>query len=419
MKTAKKQLDRRSFLKITAVAGGGLMIGLYTKGELLAQGRGANTTPNNYITINPDNTFTLIAKNPETGQGMRNALPQLIADELDVDWSQVKVQQGDLDTARYGQGSQIEGGSTAIPSNYTQMRQVGAGARAVMIQAAAAQWSVPAAELTTGSGTVKHAASNRTATYASLVSTAANIQPPAPNTLTLKNPADFKIIGKPLTGVDNVKIVTGQPLFSIDQNPEGMLYAILEKSPVFGGRVISANLEDLKKLPGVKHAFLVNPAPAGGGAPQGGGGGAARGAAGGNNLVAQGPPQGGRGGRRRPAWTGWSRWTGRSGRRSGTWSRRSRRSGWTGRNHPSSGARPGSGRWWWRRCFGHRHCRDRVVVRAKCAQIHQGGMGSGHSRNAEQRRLRGEGEGTIRQRRSPSCGRRSGRSAGWQCQRGI
>src|SRR5436190_6813466 len=120
-----KQLDRRSFLKASALAGGGVMIGLYTNAELLAQGppRGgapAPVNPNVYITIHQDNTFTLIAKNPETGQGMRNALPMIIADELDVDWKQVKVQQADCNPTLYGQ--QIEGGSTATPQNYTPMR---------------------------------------------------------------------------------------------------------------------------------------------------------------------------------------------------------------------------------------------------------------------------------------------------------
>src|SRR5688572_22026825 len=122
-----KQLDRRSFLHVTALAGGGMMIGLYAP-KVLGQGpRGggaAAPAPTNFITINPNNTFTIIAKNPETGQGIRNALPQLIAEELDVDWSQVTIQQADRDQAKYGQ--QIEGGSTAIPSNYTPMRQVGA-----------------------------------------------------------------------------------------------------------------------------------------------------------------------------------------------------------------------------------------------------------------------------------------------------
>src|SRR4029453_852542 len=158
------QLNRRSFLHVTALAGGGMMIGLYAP-KALSQGQrgggpGPQNTPQTYITINPDKTFTIIAKNPETGQGIRAALPQIIADELDVDWSQVKIQQADLDP-KYG--SQIEGGSTAIPTNYATMRQVGAAGRAMMLNAAADNWGVPVTELTTGSGVVTHAASNRKA----------------------------------------------------------------------------------------------------------------------------------------------------------------------------------------------------------------------------------------------------------------
>lgn len=270
--TINTPLNRRSFLQVTALAGGGLMIGLAS--DAVAQGqRGgaapALQNPNNYITVNPDNTFIIVAKNPETGQGIRNALPQLIADEFDVEWSQVKIQQADREN-RYP--NQIEGGSTAIPNNYTPMRQVGAGGRALMIAAAAAQWNVPATELTTtGNGSVRHAASNRTATYASLAARAATITPPT--TVTLKEQKDFKIIGKPLPGVDNLAIVTGKPAFSIDVNPPGMLHAVYEKCPTFGGKVISANVDEIKKMAGVRHVFIVEPPPPAAAGARGGGGG--------------------------------------------------------------------------------------------------------------------------------------------------
>src|SRR5215468_2555216 len=166
-----KQLDRRSFIKFTALAGGGLMVGVYAEPEIFAQQRGgggapAPVNPNVYITVHQDNTFTVIAKNPETGQGMRNALPMLIADELDVDWKQVKVQQADCNPTLYGQ--QIEGGSTATPTNYMPMRQVGAAARMMMVSTAAKQWNVPESQLKTGSGVVTDTRSGKTATYASL-----------------------------------------------------------------------------------------------------------------------------------------------------------------------------------------------------------------------------------------------------------
>jgi isoquinoline 1-oxidoreductase subunit beta len=260
-----KTVSRRSFLQVGAVAGGGLVIGLYAP-KVAGQGARAggpggamSLDPNIYITVNPNNTFTIVAKNPETGQGIKTALPQIIADEFDVDWTQVSIKQADLDP-KYG--GQTEGGSRAIPTNYQPMRLVGAGGRLLMLNAAAAQWNVPVSELTTGSGTVKHARSNRTATYASLAPTA--LTQPTPDRAAveaaLKNPRDFKIIGKRVRGVENLDIVTGKARYSIDVAPEGTLFAVFEKCPVFGGKAVSANLDEVKKLPGVKHAFIVEAA---------------------------------------------------------------------------------------------------------------------------------------------------------------
>src|SRR2546427_5174281 len=288
MQTTTKQLNRRSFIKVSALAGGGIVIGLYSDPGLFAQERGGGAAvpatpinPNTYIKVHPDNTFTIMAKNPETGQGIRNSLPMIVADEFDVDWKQVKIEQSDRDD-KYGRDmgaptvGQREGGSTATPQNYQPMRNVGATARAMMVAAAAKRWNVSAAELTTGSGVVTHTPSKRTATYASLAETALNMPVPELSTVKLKDPKDFKIIGKGTPGVDNFAIVTGKPSFSIDVNPPGtgMLFAVYEKCPVFGGKAMSANLDEIKKLPGVKHAFLVDappprPAPAAGAPPAG------------------------------------------------------------------------------------------------------------------------------------------------------
>jgi isoquinoline 1-oxidoreductase subunit beta len=264
--TASTQMDRRSFLQVTALAGGGVIIGMYAPDVIAQEGRGGppagnqwSLAPVDYITVHPDNTFTIIAKNPETGQGIRTALPQIIADEFDIDWSQVKIQQADLNP-KYG--PQFEGGSRAMPTNYDPMRQVGAGGRLMMVSAAAQQWNVPASELTTGSGVVTHAASKRTATYASLASRVASMTPPSADAVkaAYKDPKNFKIIGKPIKGVDNAAIVTGKPSFSIDLEPQGTLFAVFEKCAVFGGKAMSANLDDVKKLPGIKHAFIVDAA---------------------------------------------------------------------------------------------------------------------------------------------------------------
>jgi isoquinoline 1-oxidoreductase beta subunit len=251
-------MDRRSFLRISALAGGGVLISAYIDpfGDLLAQGRqgGPPLAPNAFIKIAADGRVTIIGKNPEIGQGIKTTLPMLIAEELDVNWDQVTVEQGDLD-AKYGQ--QSAGGSTAVPGNWNAMRQIGAGARQVLVAAAAASWSVPEAELTTAGGRVMHASSRRSAGYGELAAKAATLPAPDLASVKLKDPAAYKIIGKPLPGVDNRAIVTGKPLFGIDAAVPGMLHAVFQRCPVFGGKVASANLDHIKTLPGVKHAFVV------------------------------------------------------------------------------------------------------------------------------------------------------------------
>jgi len=252
-------VDRRSFLRVTALAGGGLMIAAYIDfdaGDALAQGRqgGAPLAPNAFIKIAPNGQVTIIGKNPEIGQGIKTALPMLIADELDVDWKDVTVEQGDLD-ARYG--TQSAGGSTAIPGNWEPMRRVGATARHLLVAAAAAQWSVPASELTTASGRVLHAGSRRSIGYGELATAAASMPMPDPAAVRFKDAKDYKIIGQRIPGVDLDQIVTGKPLFTSDMHLPGMQFAVFERCPVFGGKVASANLDQLKALPGVKHAFVV------------------------------------------------------------------------------------------------------------------------------------------------------------------
>jgi len=272
-----KQLNRRSFIKLTALAGGGLMVGVYAgepAAEVFAQrgpqGPPAPVNPNVYITVHPDNTFTAIAKNPETGQGMRNALPMIIADEFDVDWKQVEVQQADCNPALYP--NQIEGGSTATPQNYTPMRNVGAAARMMMVSTAAKQWNVPESQLKTGSGIVTDTRSGKTATYASLADAAMKMPPMTVTDIKLKDSKDFKIMGTRVPGVDNMSIVTGKPAFSIDVNPDpGMLFAVYQKCPTFGGKVMSANVEEVKKQPGVKHVFVIDPPPPPAAGQRGGG----------------------------------------------------------------------------------------------------------------------------------------------------
>src|SRR5688572_5322019 len=253
-------LNRRSFIKVSAYAGGGMLVALqFDPADLLAQGPpggpGADPQAWAFVKIGADNKVTIVNKNPEIGQGVMNMLPMLIADELDVDWSSVIVEGAEVNQAKYG--GQLAGGSTATPTNWMPMRQVGAAVRQMILAAAAQQWSVPAAELATASGRVTHRGSNRTATYGSLATAAAAMPVPRLASVTLKDPKDFKIIGTPIKGFHTADVVTGKPVFSIDFTLPGMLYAVYQKAPVFGAKVASANIDEIKKLPGVRNAFVL------------------------------------------------------------------------------------------------------------------------------------------------------------------
>ena len=252
-------LDRRNFLKVTALAGGGLVIGTYldfglSTADAAFGGAGTPPDPNAFIRISPDGKVALMAPNSEMGQGAKTALPMIIAEELDVPWSSVTVYQADLNSA-YGSQSAVGSGSTT--GNFTRLRQAGAMGRAMLISAAAQKWSVPEADCTTANGVVLHQASGRKATYGELATAAAALPAPAAAGVPLKNPADFKLIGTRVAGVDNPKIVTGQSLFGIDQKLPGMLYASYVRCPIFSGKPLSADLDEAKKLPGVKDAFIL------------------------------------------------------------------------------------------------------------------------------------------------------------------
>ncbi|MBC7983707.1 MAG: xanthine dehydrogenase family protein molybdopterin-binding subunit, partial [Candidatus Obscuribacterales bacterium] len=250
--------DRRSFLKLTGVTGGGLALAFYmgdANTALAADGEpgGAKAfAPNAFVRIGRDGIVTIYAKNPEVGQGVKTSLPMIVAEELDADWAQVRIEQSAISPAY---GMQMAGGSRSIPSNWTTLRQAGATARAMLVKAAAKSWKLPAAELTTEKGFVAHQASGKRASYGELADLAATFPVPDVNSLTLKKREEFKLLGSRLTGVDNKQIVTGQPLFGIDQQLPGMSYAAFEKCATIGGKVKSANLDEIKKLPGVKDAF--------------------------------------------------------------------------------------------------------------------------------------------------------------------
>ena len=243
-------LDRRTFLFAGAAAGGGLWVGL--------DGAAADTVPN--FSINPwvkitvDNRIIITSHNPEIGQGIKTSIPMLVAEELDVDWAQVEIVQALADASIYGR--QVAGGSMATTLQYDALRRVGAGARAMLVAAAAAAWGVPAAEITTGGAMLRHA-SGKSASYGSMATAAAQLPAPDAAKLALKDPRAFRLIGTPVSGVDNRAIVTGKPLFGIDAKLPGMKFAVYHKRGIAGAEVKSVDLAPVKARKGVSDAFVV------------------------------------------------------------------------------------------------------------------------------------------------------------------
>jgi isoquinoline 1-oxidoreductase beta subunit len=255
-------LSRREFIRASALAGGGLLLSFHLGGgaawarpAAAGEAPEQDFQPNAFIRITPDGKVTLMAKNPEIGQGVKTSLPMLIAEELDVDFDRVVIEQADLDAQAYG--PQFAGGSRAIPQNYEPLRRAGAVARAMLISAAAQAWNVPAHECATAGGRVLHRPTGRALPYGNLAAKAALLPVPAAGDVPLKKPADFKLLGRRIGGVDNPAIVTGRPLFGIDQTLPGMAYAVYVKCPVYAGNVRSANLDQVKQLPGVRDAFVL------------------------------------------------------------------------------------------------------------------------------------------------------------------
>ncbi len=260
----------RRFFLLASAAGGGLMLaGCVTAAGDTTDGAPAlAATPakpaappvdmNNFVAIAPDGTIRIMNKNPEIGQGIKTMLPMLIAEELDADWSKVTIEQGDADQAKYG--NQIAGGSFATPNHWVPQRQVGAAARLMLMQAAAARLNVSIDELSTEPSMVVHTSTNKKIAYGDLVADAAKLTPPDPATLKMKDPASYRIIGKNMRNWDSPKIVRGEPIFGIDTVVPGMKYANFVKCPVFGGKVVSANIDEIKALPGVTDAFIVKAA---------------------------------------------------------------------------------------------------------------------------------------------------------------
>lgn len=257
---------RRLFLKGSAALGTGLLIGLQLEcGGGPAKKLGTPTpapeplAPNAFVRIAPDNTVTIISKHIEFGQGAYTGLATILAEELDADWKQVRVESAPSDPVRYGNTLwgpiQGTGGSTAMANSWMQLRQAGATARAVLVAAAAQTWSVPAAEITVERGQVEHAASRRTASFGELVATAATVA--VPETVTLKDPKDFKLIGTQVPRVDVRAKSNGQAQFTMDVYLPDMLTALVARSPRFGGKVKSFDPTAARSVPGVAEVVQI------------------------------------------------------------------------------------------------------------------------------------------------------------------
>jgi isoquinoline 1-oxidoreductase beta subunit len=257
--SAAARLSRRTLLTAGALVGGGMFLSaampLAARAAAPGETAPAAGTLNAFVTIASDNKITIVGKNPEIGQGIKTMLPMLIADELDADWEQVAIEQGDFDPKKYG--PQFAGGSFATPMNWLPMRQVGAAARQMLVQAAAARWSVAPTSLRTEKGKVVDSASGRSLTFGELATDAARLPVPDPQKVPLKDPKDFTIIGRPIVGTDSARITRGEPIFGLDVKLPGMRYAAYERAPVFGAKLVSAHLDDARAVPGVEDVFVL------------------------------------------------------------------------------------------------------------------------------------------------------------------
>lgn len=251
-------LTRRRFLQGALAAGGGLVLAYYVRSSGRAQVAHAASledtfAPNDFIRVAPDGTVTIYSARPEVGQGIKTSLPMVVAEEMDADWHHVRVESVPLADIY---GPQFAGGSMSTPMDYTRMRQLGAAARTMLIEAAAKTWGVPVSECYAENGYVRHRDTGRTLGFGALAAAAATLPPPALDQVVLKDPSQFRLLGSRQGGVDNPAIVTGRPLFGIDQKQPGMLYAVYQKCPVWAGRPVSANLDEIKALPGIRDAFI-------------------------------------------------------------------------------------------------------------------------------------------------------------------
>ncbi|WP_339615193.1 molybdopterin cofactor-binding domain-containing protein [uncultured Gilvimarinus sp.] len=255
----KTSLGRRRFLQASAAAGGGLMINFsWGVAPTGAGDAAAGMVPdqpfelNAYLLIASSGEITAMVPNPEFGQNLMTSMPMILAEELDADWQSITAKQANYDARAYER--QFTGGSQSIRRAWQSLRMAGASARHMLIQAAAQQWQVPASEIIAKNSTLTHTKNDKQSSYGAMAAAAS--QMPTPDEVSLKDKSSFELIGKSRHNQEGQKIVTGQPLFGIDYQAEGMKIAMIEHPPAFGQTVESANLDEIKKMPGIVDAFI-------------------------------------------------------------------------------------------------------------------------------------------------------------------
>ena len=243
-------LSRREFVAAGVAAGAGLVIGFY----LPHRGRAEKESfsPNAYLRITPDNKVRIVVARSEMGQGVRTALPMILAEELEADWQQIEIEQAGASTLF---GDQTTGGSASVRATWDPMRKAGAAAREMLISAAALTWGVPRSACTAESGHIKHAGSNRSLSYGELVNRAATL--PIPADVPLKQSKDYKIVGQRLRRIDSPAKVKGEATFGIDFHLPGMKFALLSRCPTIGGKVSSFDDQESKKISGLKYVGKI------------------------------------------------------------------------------------------------------------------------------------------------------------------
>lgn len=259
---ATVNLTRREFLKVSAAVGGGLLIGFYLPGRLQAATaeNAAEFAPNAFLRIAPDNTVTVIVKHLEMGQGVYTGLPTIVADELDADWNQIRVESAPADVTRYanlawGGTAQGTGGSTSLTNSWEQLRHAGATARAMLVSAAAQMWNVKPNMLRTDKSYVIDKKGKRQASYGDLATLAATLTPPLD--VPLKSPKNWKLIGKHVPRKDSTDKATGRAIYANDIRLPGMLTALVAHPPLFGAKVNGFNAETVKAMPNVKAVVTI------------------------------------------------------------------------------------------------------------------------------------------------------------------